>query len=899
MNESPTIAKLTGAEPESLNYGLLRKHGVDYIEALGSDFWTDFNIHDPGITLLEALCYALTDLSYRARFGTADLLSGPSGLPSQPDRQGFFTARNILTVNPWTPTDFRKLLVDVVGIKNAWVMCKCCCPCDMYLYAECAKSRLTYSKTEHPIVVKGFYDVLLEFDEESAGDLNSGKVKQTFVYSTGPNTTATAEIEIRLPSWHAIQGQKAKFANFRHAKKINQVTVQFISGNKTDNVDVPATELATALRGPLYATLDIGFDTASGSPLVDTLSLADVPVTVWFDSREDRQAMKLADLKAAIADALPGGIAARYLAVLQRADEVVKEATSQLQTHRNLCEDYCTIDAVEVADVGICLDLELRPDAEIERVLAEAYYEISQYFAPAIKFYSLQERRDAGIPVDEIFNGPALANGFIDDDQLAATQLKTTLYASDVINILSDIDGVIAVKNFVFTRYTDDGVRDAVFPWSIDIPDRHQPRLYLEGSKILVVKNGLPVLPDKQELADTLQMIKGENEPAPLAAKDIDLPVPDGVPRDVAAYYPVQYSLPRTYGVSRDGLPPTVTAGRAAQAKQLKAYLIFFEQVLVNYLYQLKNLTELFAIDDTVKHTYFTALIGPDIIRDVDQILYQGTPALTPAVLDSLAETNVQWLDRRNRFLDHMLARFAEQFADYALMLYDFETKKSVAASELIKDKVAFLKEYPFISKNRARSFDYKDPALVCSNDNIAGLKRRIQLLLALDPKEKIFVVEHLLLRPRNRPGGAIPDGDPLLPVCLSPDCSLCGEEDPYSFRLTIVLNGETGLVNKDIPFRRFAEQTIRLETPAHLALKICWVTAKQLADFEQVYCAWLAELAKLDPEPDPVTLHNLLVEVLKVFANLKSVYPPATLHDCVEGSEENAVFLGQTVITG
>ena len=27
--------------------------------------WTDHNTHDPGITVLEALCYVLTDLQYR------------------------------------------------------------------------------------------------------------------------------------------------------------------------------------------------------------------------------------------------------------------------------------------------------------------------------------------------------------------------------------------------------------------------------------------------------------------------------------------------------------------------------------------------------------------------------------------------------------------------------------------------------------------------------------------------------------------------------------------------------------------------------------------------------------------------------------------------------------------
>ncbi|MGO8055953.1 hypothetical protein, partial [Rhizobium leguminosarum] len=87
-------------------------------------------------------------------------------------------------------------------------------------------------------------------------------------------------------------------------------------------------------------------------------------------------------------------------------------------------------------------------------------------------------------------------------------------------------------------------------------------------------------------------------------------------------------------------------------------------------------------------------------------------------------------------------------------------------------------------------------------------------------------------LRPRNLPGPLIPAGDPLLPICIGPDCNLCGEEDPYSFRLTVVMNGEEGIANSGIEFRRFAEQTIRREVPAHLALKVCWVSKIQLEDF-------------------------------------------------------------------
>jgi hypothetical protein len=77
--------------------------------------------------------------------------------------------------------------------------------------------------------------------------------------------------------------------------------------------------------------------------------------------------------------------------------------------------------------------------------------------------------------------------------------------------------------------------------------------------------------------------------------------------------------------------------------------------------------------------------------------------------------------------------------------------------------------------------------------------------------------------------------------------------------------------------------------------VKICWVSNEQLETFETVYCAWLAELAK--PEPDAVQLHNKLTALLAVFEQLKNVYPEARLHDCVDGDDSNRVFLDNTII--
>ncbi|MCP4658446.1 MAG: hypothetical protein GY856_23780, partial [bacterium] len=48
-----------------MDYTSLRQEGIRHLERMAGGRWTDFNVHDPGITILEQLCYALTDLGYR------------------------------------------------------------------------------------------------------------------------------------------------------------------------------------------------------------------------------------------------------------------------------------------------------------------------------------------------------------------------------------------------------------------------------------------------------------------------------------------------------------------------------------------------------------------------------------------------------------------------------------------------------------------------------------------------------------------------------------------------------------------------------------------------------------------------------------------------------------------
>ena len=51
---------------DGADFAALRSAGIAALQRLCGSVWTDFNLHDPGVTTLEQLAYGLTDLAYQA-----------------------------------------------------------------------------------------------------------------------------------------------------------------------------------------------------------------------------------------------------------------------------------------------------------------------------------------------------------------------------------------------------------------------------------------------------------------------------------------------------------------------------------------------------------------------------------------------------------------------------------------------------------------------------------------------------------------------------------------------------------------------------------------------------------------------------------------------------------------
>ncbi|CCD92151.1 hypothetical protein BRAO375_1920031 [Bradyrhizobium sp. ORS 375] len=145
-----------------LDFTALLRQGLSELERLAGDQWTDFNAHDPGITLLEAMCYALSDLGYRTFHPIPDLLAEAG----KNTATGLFTAAQALTCRAVTADDLRRVVLDVPGVKNAWIV-RADGTSPPLRYDPAARTiaidrKSTPSANSEPVVPRGLWRVLVE-----------------------------------------------------------------------------------------------------------------------------------------------------------------------------------------------------------------------------------------------------------------------------------------------------------------------------------------------------------------------------------------------------------------------------------------------------------------------------------------------------------------------------------------------------------------------------------------------------------------------------------------------------------------------------------------------------------------------------------------------------------------
>lgn len=416
-----------------------------------------------------------------------------------------------------------------------------------------------------------------------------------------------------------------------------------------------------------------------------------------------------------------------HLSPADRAAEILRinnAIREKYHRNRNLCEDLVDIREVGSQPISICTEIEVENTADEDEVHARILFAIDQYFAPNVHFYSLKQMLDKGYRTDEIFDGPFLENGFIDTEELRRTGLRTEVRLSDIMQIVAAVPGVKLIKDITIGNCDEDNKQHE---WLICIEAGKRPSL-CSKSTFSYRKDVIPVGYNQTRVDEIYKaLIEQEQAYNDLAKIGMNLEIPEGEYFETGFYTTMQNDFPDTYGIGQAGLANTVPVARKAQAKQLKAYLLFFDQVMASYFAHLDKVKDQLSVQNSLKTTYFTQAVK-DIAGFSD--LVENYPVnddaeLSKHLMGFLDDT----VDRRNQLLDHLLARFAEKFSEYTFIMK--ELYGSIAPQMVLNAKEVFLKEYVELSSGRGSGFDYyfQQPSGLWNTGNVSGAEKRIARL--------------------------------------------------------------------------------------------------------------------------------------------------------------------------
>ncbi len=640
-----------------MDYSLLRKEGMQLLEQLTGGEWTDFNAHDPGITLLEQLCYVLSDFAYRAGHPIPDLLAEHGRAPTA----SLHAPEAILPCQPVTLADVRRVVLDIPGVKNAWVEpLRSAAPACYFLPGQRQLQLHSTQLSAQPIYLRGLYHVLIE----PSGDVESPRLRAL--------------------------------------------------------------------------------------------------------------------------------------------------AAERLHSCRSLGADLSEITVLQVQPVQVDVTLEVAPLDSPQALLAELRACLDEQLAPAARFASLSQCLAAGRSFEEIFEGPLPQRGWpLDSDE----PRRNAVHTSDLLHALKNLPAIRAVPRL---RIAKSGAWEE---WSLAIDADRVPRLDAAGSKVTLRRGGQVILRSSllssTGTASSTGGARSSARSSEAGREAAPLP-PAARSRQVGNYTSLQPQLPQLYGIGEAGLPDSASPERKAQANQLRAYLLLFDQLCQNQFSQLAHLDDLLAYDSAAQ-TYFTQALdapglGLEAVRPLDAGHRQRLQELVEAPGSEAA------LQRKQRLLNHLLARFAEPIADFG---------QAGSPSERAQKKQTLLRQYPELSSRRGTG----SSLLRLDGQDGSGLLARLRLDLGLDEPsgEQLVLIEHIFLRPRREDLAHGSDGQLLVsdqPLIAEPVLP-----DPYSLQVSFVLPLAAGRFQKP-EFRQFIEDQLRQRLPAHLIAYVHWLDAAEWTPF-------------------------------------------------------------------
>lgn len=337
-----------------------------------------------------------------------------------------------------------------------------------------------------------------------------------------------------------------------------------------------------------------------------------------------------------------------------------------LQQNRTIGEWYNAPIVLEPQFLSINFHIYLTDQVDFYATLAKVFVKLLEFIYSPIQYSSLSEMQNSGFSLQEIFSGPQLKRGFLKN--FSEKPRRKIIYSDEIQKVLSKVEGIVRceVKPFIINGGEKNFIEaepGKFFHLLMEDNSNNFADNRFDG----IYKN-MTVFVNKKELKDFNRQKINNLFTESWSKKHRGYSLGDspdniffkefaGTWQNPKVYHSLQRHFPLIYAIGEEGLSKYEPEERKAQAHQLKAFLLLFEQHFANHLAQLGSLNEFFNIgfNEQPKKTYFTQWM--DSVPGIEELAVKNVPAL-----ESYLESEDIFFDRKNRIYDHLLARFGEDF---------------------------------------------------------------------------------------------------------------------------------------------------------------------------------------------------------------------------------------------
>lgn len=738
MPKSLTISLNDASFPDYLDFDTLRIKGREHIARLSGEIWSDHNVHDPGITIMEVLTYAILDIGYRNQLPIEELLAFDR--TGREQEENFFTAAQILSCNPLTILDFRKLILDIHGVRNVWL--EVTDEAEVDLVVDCKESHLRYKQSGlqfPPLRLNGLYKVYLELEPEEI--LKATNIEATEVVKKvkcmlwehrnlcedfveikvlGDEEIAFCA-EIELTSNADPDDTMVKILeviDHSLSPSISYYTLeQLLAKGKTMDEIFEGRPLKTAKKSFIDGSFGTNGTTPSGQAASNSRGFIDTEELMKFDRIQEirvsdlyREIMKIPEVRGiknlilqSYVDGQPKSGQEKWcLRISDGRRPVLAPARAHFTFYKNVLpfvpDKKAVVERLKKRLINI-RKTELQPyDLDFEPPLGAFRGDLKNY-------RSIQN----DFPVVYGIGKGHLSPAATAIRRAKARQLKGYLLFFDQLlaNYLSQMAKVRTLFSLRPESMRKPEDKRTYFAQQLKgVPEaKDLLRFYghhnANGSSSQTIAvwaiedDALPQTPEERDFAIQESILAFRNSMIRIEAVQDDHSGQYG--------YLVRDHLRRPLLESKQLYQTGEEA--IAGAEELR-FLATLKQAYRPVVQMLGN---------TRRYTF--------------EILYN--PLGYWSYLNTILETEEEYLERRDAFLNHLLARFSEHFTDYTLLMYALNGQRR-DLRESVRDKSEFLYRYPEISRNRGRAYNYSAPGAIWNTDNISGVERRVTAMMGI-----------------------------------------------------------------------------------------------------------------------------------------------------------------------